>query len=131
MPWNISAKLLQNDDNICDVGWQVGEEVKWDAENSRLILPPGNYMCPYTMGHLLELFMIFSKYVPGWALYDENNEPYLPYRCCSIGTVWWVLKRTKEVKRGLCGLTPEERTTKDEMVKEALTKRGYKYSEPL
>ena len=124
MGYKISCKMIRNG-QVCDCGWHVGDEVIYDPETCKLDLPHGR-VCTYTLTHLLELIIILSNYVPPWALYDDEGEPYLPYRCRSIAPVWWEVRRVGgEAKRGLCGLTPEEKERKARMLKDYFKSRDW------
>ena len=94
MAYDISCKMIRND-QICDYGWHVGDEIYFSASDGRLSLP-GGHGCVWALHDLVELILELSRYIPSWAKRDENGEPYLTYRCTSIAPVWWEVRRVGE-----------------------------------
>lgn len=123
MAYDISCKMIRND-QICDYGWHVGDEIYFSASDGRLSLP-GGHGCLWALHDLVEMILELSHYIPSWAKRDENGEPYLTYRCNSIAPVWWEVRRVGEDKKlGPAG-TPEEFEKKKEMLKEIQEREGF------
>jgi len=122
MAYDISCKMVRNE-QICDYGWHVGDEIFFEASKGKLTLPGGNG-CVWALQDLVELILELSHYIPSWAKWDENDEPYLTYRCTSIAPTWWEVRRVGEDKKlGPAG-SLEEFEKKKEMLRERHKKSG-------
>lgn len=96
MAYDIICKMVQNE-QVCDSGYNVGDEIRFDPSTCKLSLPRGR-ACLWALHDLVELMLELSHYIPSWAKKDENGDPYLTYRCTSLAPTWWEVRRFGEDK---------------------------------
>jgi len=122
MVYDVTCRMIVNE-QVCDAGWNVGDEIHFDAANCKLSLPGGPASL-WALRDLSELMLELSHYTPAWAKIDENGDPYLTYRCTSIAPTWWEIRRVGEDRYLEPACSEEEFERKKEMLREIHRKTG-------